>query len=103
MNNEIKENKDTLKNTYGGFADYDRGDFIGKVFVISPNEAKILKIQPGEYSSHALADAVRKNGAYLYLGSKVLQKLQNQVDGDDMLEILTGDAKKGEGLGFTRN
>ena len=30
-------------------------------------------------------------------------KSKTILSADEMLEILTGDAKKGEGLGFTRN
>lgn len=102
MNDEIKENASILGNTYAGFSEYKVG--VGTkceraMFRIHPNEAKILNIPPGEYSSGGLANSIIKNTPYL--GSKVLQKLYDQKTDGDMLEILTGDRKSGEGLGFT--
>ena len=105
MKNEINENayKDKVKNIYGGFSKYKVGTgtrFERSVFRINPNEAKVLNIQPGEYSSGELANSIIARTPYL--GSTVLQKLYDQKTDDDMLEILTGDIKSGEGLGFKK-
>ena len=103
MNDEIKENGATLKSTCGGFSQYKIGTetkFERTVFRIPPKEAGILNIPPGEYDSGELANSIITKTPYL--GSKVLQKLYDQKTDDDMLEILTGDRRSGEGLGFKK-